>query len=151
MSLATTKRPFKKAKAQAGDVVAIPLDEGEFGFGWLTAHGDCVFLDCKTRRPFPRTADIVERPLAFRVPVLSGIVRSGAWEIIGNVGLSGAFARPAAYRNQAADSAQLYLCRGSESTPASYEEVKDLEVMVWWTDADVVQRLKEHFAGGGRR
>lgn len=147
MTLATTKRPLKKARAQAGDIVAIPLDEEEFGFGWLTAHGDCIFLDCKARRPFPRSADIVAQPLAFRVPVLSGIVRSGGWEIIGHIIPSGAVARPAAYRNQAAGSAQLYLCRGSESTPASYDEVKDLEVMVWWSDGDVVRRLREHFAG----
>ena len=149
MPLATTKKTFKKSRAQAGDVLAIALDNGEFGFGILTAHGECVFLDCKSRKPFPGAAEIARKPMAFRVPVLSGIVRSGAWEIIGHVGLAGALAETAAYRNQAAGSTQLYLCRGAESTPASYEEVKDLEAMVWWSEADVVQRLKDHFAAAG--
>lgn len=143
----TTKVKIKRQrKPKEGDVLATPLGDGSYGFGQVCHTGDYAFFDLRAV-DFPSIEDIVARPVAFRVPMVGGSAKAGGWVVLGNLPPAGPLAEAADYRNQPVGSNQLYLIKGNECIPASYEEVRDLELMSWWFEHHVVERLQDHFAG----
>ena len=144
--------PGMKAKAKrsrkpkAGDLFAISLGDGTYGFAQVAHTGDYAFFDFRAERA-PPLEEIVSHPVAFRVPAVSGVASKGGWTALGNLPPAGALAQPAAYVNQPVGSNQLFLIVGNRRTPATYEQAKGLEAMAWWFEHHLLQRLKDHFAG----
>jgi len=129
-----------------GDVFQIDLDTGRHAFGIVAAGGEHAFFDVLAEI-VPRLEEIAGARVAFRVWGPADAIRSGRWRVIGNVPLAGKLAEPSAYRNQPVGSNQLYLYRAGVLTPATLDEVKDLELAAWWDADSIEQRLKDHFAG----
>lgn len=142
----TATKPKRQRKPKEGDVLAIPLGDGTYGFGQVCSGGDYAYFDLRSNR-LPHMDEIVWRPVAFRVAMVGDSAKKGGWTILGNLPLIGPLAELASYRNQPVGSNQLYLVKGNQRTLATYEQVKDLEVMSWWYEDHVVQRLIDHFAG----
>lgn len=141
-----TAQPKRQRKPKEGDVLAIPLGDGTFGFGQVSHGGDYAYFDLRSE-VFPPVEEIVAHRVAFRVPMVGGSAKEGGWIILGNLPPAGSLAEDPGYRNQPVGSNQLYLIKGNQQIPATYDEVKDLELMSWWFEHHVVERLQDHFAG----
>jgi hypothetical protein len=145
-----TTRTKRSRKPKEGDVFAIPLGEGSYGFGQVAHTGDWAFFEFRAQ-VIPPLEQIVSHPVAFRVPTVSQAAAQGGWTFVGNRPPEGTLATPSAYLNQPVGSNQLYVIVGNQRMPATYEQAKGLEAMAWWFEHQVVQRLKDHFAGRPNR
>ncbi len=146
MTTETTK-PKRLRKPKEGDLLAIPLGDGTYGFGLVCKGGaNCAYFDLRREALLP-IETIVTSPVAFRVATIYSAPNLSNWTILGKSSLSGSFGELLSYRNQPVGSNQLYLVRGNQVTPATYDEVKDLEVMSAWFEHQVLRRLQDHFAG----
>ena len=141
-----TAKPMRQRKIREGDVFAISLGDGTHGFGQVSRGGDYAFFDLR-RKELPDIAEVVRSPIAFRVPMVGDSAREGRWISLGNAPLLGALAQEASYWNQPVGSNQLRICRGTTFVPATAAEVGGLELMAWWYEGHVVQRLIDHFEG----
>ena len=143
----TATKPKRQRKPKEGDVLAIPLGDGTYAFGQVCkGGGSYAYFDLRSNQFLP-IDEIVSCPVAFRVAMVGDSAKNGGWTILGNLPLIGPLAELASYRNQPVGSNQLYLVKGNQRIPATYDQVKDLEVMSWWYEDHVVQRLIDHFAG----
>lgn len=145
MTTETTK-PKRLRKLKEGDVMAIPLGDGTYGFGQRCAGGDYAYFDLRSEVFLP-IEKVVTAPVAFRVPTVTDSVKNAGWPVLGNLTPVGPLSQDESYRNQPVGSNQLYLIKGHKIAPATYDEVKDLEVMSVWFDHHVLERLQDHFAG----
>ncbi len=135
-----------RRKQKEGDVFQVELGDGRYAFGIVAAGDEHAFFDfCALT--IPRVDEVVATKVAFRIWGPADAISSGRWKVLGNIPLSGSLAEPGSYRNQPVGSNQLYLYRGGSRTPATVEDVKDLEATAWWNAEHVEQRLRDHFAG----
>jgi len=82
----------RSRKPKAGDVFAIPLGDGTYGFAQVAHTGDYAFFDFRAERA-PRLEEIVSHAVAFRVPAVSGVASNGGWTALGNLPPAGWCAR----------------------------------------------------------
>ena len=144
---ATSDKPKRQRKPKEGDVLAIPLGDGTYGFGQVgKGGGSYAYFDVRGERLLS-AEEIVAHPIAFRVPTANDSAKEGGWKILGNLPPTGVIAEDAVYRNQSVGSNQLNIIKGNQVIPATYDEVKDLEVMSCWFRHQIVQRLLDHFDG----
>jgi immunity protein 26 of polymorphic toxin system len=148
--MTATAKAKRGQKPREGDVFAIPLGDGSYGFAQVARTGDYAFFDLQAGVP-PPIDEIVSRPVAFRVPLVSESASKGGWQPLGNRPPAGDLARPASYLNQPIGSNQLFMIVGNQRIPATYEQVKGLEAMGWWFEHQVRQRLLDHFSGRPNR
>lgn len=142
-----TNSPKILRNPKDGDVFAIPLSNGKYGFGQVCKEGgSCAYFDLQSDDFLP-VETIIKSPVAFRVATVIGAAKKGGWLKLGNSPLEGSLNELASYRNQPVCSNQLYLVKGNNFIPATYDEVKDLESLSTWNESQVVERLLNHFEG----
>jgi hypothetical protein len=139
------RRPRRGRSVTAGDVFEIDLGDGYYAFGIVCAGNDCAFFDLRSSKT-PSLEEILSHKTIFRIPVAKDAFAPGRWKVLGNAALRGALAEHAEYRNQPVGSNQLFLYRAGKFTPASLEDVKDLEPLAVWFDQHVEERLRDYFA-----
>lgn len=142
----TSSKPKRQRKPREGDVLAIPLGDGTYGFSQVCAGGDYAYFDLRSST-FPSIDEIVVSPVAFRVPTVTSSVMKAGWVMLGNVPPKGLLKEVSSYRNQPVGSNQVYIIKGNQVRLAAYDEAKDLEAMSVWFEQHVVQRLVDHFDG----
>lgn len=140
----TKSKRYRRPKE--GDVLAIPLGNETYGFCQVARGGDYAYFDVRSDR-FLSLDEIISHPVAFRVPMIGDAAKEGKWTLLGNAPLTGGLVKEADYWNQPVGSNQLYIIRGNASIPATPNDVKGLELMAWWYEHHVVQRLLDYFAG----
>lgn len=138
------KRP---ATPKLGSVYSIKLRNGEYAFGQVCAGGDYAFFDLKLVEPSPPIETVINSPVAFRVPVAADAAVIGGWQLIGVALPLGTLAFRGQYRHRPVGSQQVFLYTEGRSSPATEDEVKDLEVLATWFSNHVESRLEDHFAG----
>jgi hypothetical protein len=79
--------------------------------------------------------------------MMQDAAKNGKWIILGNLPLRGDLAEPGTFWTQSVGSNQVQKCKANVFTSATPDEVKDLELMAWWYEHHVVERLLDHFAG----
>lgn len=136
----------QQRKLTEGDIFAIPLEDGAYGFCQI-ARGSNIACFKLRSATFLDLEEIVTAPLLFRVAAENNPPRSGKWVYLGNLPLSGTLADYSEFRNQPVGSNQLYLYKGGILSPATYDQVKDLEVLAWWGAQRIVERLIDNLAG----
>jgi hypothetical protein len=140
-----TRRRRNGEPVRPGDVFEIDLGDGHFAFGIVCSGNDCAFFDLRSNRR-PPIEEIVSRKVIFRISVAQDAIASGRWKMLGSAALRGELAEPAAYRNQPVGTNQLFLYRAGTLTPATVDDVKDLELLAVWFDLHVEERLRDYFA-----
>lgn len=127
-----------------GDVVAIPLSGGTYGFAQALDEPELAFFDFRaTTQPAPE--EIVTHPVAFRL----WVVRDGPlnWKKLGKASVAPALHEPVPRFKKDPISEELGICVNETETPATYQEVRDLECAAVWETEHVIDRLEDHFAG----
>jgi hypothetical protein len=136
-----------RIRPRVGDVVQIPLGKRTFGYG-LKLKGTYAFYDAKSPPPLS-LAEVVTRPLLFRLWVHDSAVEDGSWPIIGNVPVpKGLLKEPWFFRKDPISGAWSRY-RGDPLTvrPATEEECQALECAAVWQPEHVIERLRDYFAG----
>lgn len=137
--------PKRLTSPVAGSVYALPLTDGTFAFGQVCEGGDYAFFDFKSRT-IPEASSVVEYPVAFRIHVAVDARLVGKWKCIGVAPLRGALALYGRYRQQPVGSDKVYVYIHGKTTPATEDEVLDLETAAAWFSNHVTERLEDHFA-----
>jgi hypothetical protein len=119
----------QKVRRRPGDVVAIPLGDGHYGFARVLKDV-MAFYHVKSDSILP-IAEIVSRPILFKIWVMDHAVTSGRW--------------PVKWDDIAK---KLYITYdGSQEIPATRSECEGLERAAVWEPEHVESRLRDHFAG----
>ncbi|UGQ46081.1 Imm26 family immunity protein [Massilia endophytica] len=129
-----------------GDVYAIPLRTGGFAFGLVCVGGDFSFFDFRASTPV-MPEDLLDRGIAFRVPVARDAPRTGKWTVLGNVPLHGDYAKPGRYLHKPIGSEQCFLYCAGEEVPINIREIDGLEVLSTWFSFHIEERLDDYFSG----
>lgn len=135
---------MKRKKVAEGDVIAIPLNDGFFGFGQVCHGGDFAFFDLKAKEKVSPEV-VVQQPVLFRVPVTRDALSAAGWFVLGNQPLRSELAVRGRYKHRPVGSEQAFLYTEGRSTPASESELEGLEVLAIWFPHHVVERLERHF------
>ncbi|MBI2893916.1 MAG: immunity 26/phosphotriesterase HocA family protein [Deltaproteobacteria bacterium] len=138
----------KKTNKQAvGDVVRIPLAEGRHGYALALVPPLFAFFDCLGGDELA-PADVISRPVLFRLWVMDSAVTSGRWPIVGRVEPPPALLAAATFFKQnALNKRKLTIYVGGKESPATREQCVGLERAAVWDPAHVEDRLTDHHAG----
>ena len=142
----------RKKRPVAGEVIAIPLRDGSFGFGRILKDGANAFYDCKAPEILP-ISQIISQPVLFRLWVFDDLIQDGTWPIIGRAPLSEdlsntlpsfiwAFFHPHPF---------IVTADSPEMIPATPEECQGLERVAVWTPEEVSARLYDSLTGNGEK
>lgn len=136
----------KKIKRQAGDVVAVKLEDGSFSFGVVLEEPLMAFYDYNSRE-LPELKAIVAKPVLFKVWVMNSAVESGRWEVIGSTSLTPELASTPRFFKQSPLNKRLTVYFKGEETPSTKDECQNLERAAVWDPEHVEDRLRDHYAG----
>ncbi len=139
-------KPKRRKKGREGDVIAIPLGDGSFGFGQVCGFNCYAYFDLRSGE-IPDIDEVVACRVLFRVITSDDAIESGGWEILGHRELSPELAQRAMFWSQPVGSNQVSIYRDGAFYRATKEEIQGLENLAAWFAPNVVQRLVEHFSG----
>ena len=138
----------KKVRRRVGDVVAIPLGDGSYGFGRVLRTPLVAFYDLR-KSNISELQDVLCAPVAFIVAVMKYALNDGDWPVIGYAPLEEALMKEPLFFKKDGISGSLSIYRDSSGvfTPASREQCEGLECAAVWDRCHLVDRLIDHFAG----
>jgi len=140
--------PLKKIRRRVGDVLAIPLSDGMYGFGLVLPDPLMAFYDLQCES-IPALEMITNSPIAFKIWTHNTPITSGQWERIGRITcLDELLEEPLCYKKDLI-SGELTIYRNStqEEVPATVQECEGLECAAVWAPEHILDRLQDHFAG----
>lgn len=140
------ERPKRQKKPKEGDVIAIPLGDGTFGFGQVCRFNCYAYFDLRSEA-IEATDFIVSRPILFRVITAQDAVKTGGWIIVGHHDLKDGLAERVSFWSQSIGSNEVTIYKDGTFVPATPEQVKGLENMACWYSQHIVERLIDHFSG----
>jgi hypothetical protein len=130
-----------------GDVVLIDLGDGASAFARVLEEPLMAFYGARYEGA-PRLNETVVAPVIFKVCVMNHAVTSGRWRVVGHVPLTEDLLDPPVFFKQDPVTGLLSTTTdGSDESPASLEEVVNLERAAVWDPEHVEDRLRDHFAG----
>ena len=142
-----TTRP---RKPQEGDIVEIPLPDGQLAYGRVLKSPLIAFYAVQAQAPLP-VDQIVAAPVAFKVFVVHSAVKSGRWKIVGHAPLDDALQVPPSFYKVDSITKALSLYRHGQTEPATVEQCAGLECAAVWSAEHVESRLADLFAGRPNR
>lgn len=139
----------RKIPRTAGDIVGIPLGNGQYAFAWVLSAPLMAFFDYRTDGQMtPDAAELANRTIAFRIWVVDHAVTAGRWTVVGHRNVPNDVAvAPWFYKQDPLSKALSMTQTGTEEVPASAEECSRLERAAVWEPEHVEDRLRDHFAG----
>lgn len=137
-------RPWKP-----GDVVSIPIADGNLAFAHVLAPPLFAFYDLKSSRLPSEVTEITRNPVLFKVCVTKYARLDGAWRKVFHFEPSAEVASVPTFFRQDSISGRIYEYNDKmdNSNPMTYEEASGLERAAVWEPDHVVERLDAHFSG----
>ena len=130
-----------------GDVLKFPLTTGGL-------HGYAQWLPDSTARVFLVACDselsvdqVLELPVAFRVLVFNDTPNRYGWSKVGKAAVPAQCSRPMHYAKKDALTGKLSLYFRGIETPATPDQLKDLETLAVWAHPHIVERLEAQIQG----
>ena len=136
----------KRQSRKVGDILRIRLDDGGFSFARVLEEPLMAFYDLKSDST-PSLSEIVDKPIIFFIWVMSRAVKTGRWEVIGNVALDHELELPPKFFNQDALDKKFTIIYNDDESPATREECENLERAAVWDPEHVEDRLCDHYVG----
>lgn len=140
------KQTRSNQKPTPGDVVQIPLANGEFAFGLVLTPPLMAFF-AKSSNGELSVNDIINSPIQFSIWVADSAITSKRWKVIGNSALDTRFDIHPWFFKQDSISGELSLYRGGVELAATYEECIGLERAAVWSAEHVESRLSDELNG----
>lgn len=138
-------RPIER---KVGDVLRIPLTDGDHAYGFELAHRVVVVVDFKGSAELAPEVVVRTAPL-FKVMVMDSAVEAGRWPVVGHVELSKEWLQPVKYFRQDSEHWErlfIHLSDGTE-TPTDVAGIEGLEAAALWEPGHVEDRIMDHYAG----
>ncbi|MGC8639396.1 MAG: Imm26 family immunity protein [Isosphaeraceae bacterium] len=134
----------RKIRRTIGDVVAIPLGDGKFGYGRVLREPLIAFYNFRSDE-IALLDDILRAPVAFVLWVMNYAVPRGVWPVLGNAPLTPDLLDEPLFFKKDAISAALTIYRDStgQEVPATREECEKLECAAVRDPCHVVDRLND--------
>lgn len=137
----------KRQQWRQGDIVKIPLDNNEWGFGRVLESPLMAFYDYKSI-DIPPLEEIVSKPIAFKTWVMKYAITKGDFSVIGYIPLSPELLEPPLFFMQDPLNGKLSTTYdGGERWAATRSEIEGLERAAVSDPEHIVDRLNDHFAG----
>lgn len=140
--------PKKRQVVKTGDVVAIPLPDGQFAFGLQI--GECTAIYAKLADSC-ETPPIGYRKFLFAAGIYTDVLSSTEWPKVGKEKLSleeVAFASLGYVYDDYLDIYKLYNpSKTDEITPSSKGECFGLEPVAAWDKEQIIERIFSSFKG----
>jgi hypothetical protein len=145
----------KRVRRRVGDILKIDLGDGVHSYGQVAEEPLVVFFDGAFSEALP-PEQATALPVLFRIWVHNDAVKTGIWEVIGNLPLAPENAVEPFFYKQDAITGTLSLYHSSFADrgwerPASATECDGLECAAVWDPEHVEDRLRDHYAGQPNR
>lgn len=134
-------------RRKVGDIVAIKLADGCFGFGRVLDEPLMAFYNHKADGIDESVEEIISHSIIFKVWVMNSAITSGRWVVIGNKPIDEELKMPAIFYKQDFITKKLYLYCDGKQTSASFEECFGLEKAAVWEAGHIEDRLMDYFLG----
>lgn len=131
---------------EPGNVFEVVLPGGGFAYGMVIDFPLVAFFDVRFAERSP-IADIVSRPVAFRIWVMRSCLGRSSWPVIGFASVPNALSQSPDFYKFDSIARRFFLYRGHSEEPASREQCLGLECAAVWSAIHVESRLDDHFAG----
>jgi len=137
----------KRQRWKPGDIVKIPLDDGEWGFGRVLGSPLVAFYDFKSN-DIPLLEEIASKPIAFKIWVMKYAITQGDFQVLGNIPLSpDLLERPPFFIQDVLNGKLSITYENGEQHTVSRQDVEGMECAAVWEPEHVIDRLTDHFAG----
>ncbi|MBL7999634.1 MAG: hypothetical protein JNL32_13495 [Candidatus Kapabacteria bacterium] len=141
----------KRKRFTEGCVVKVPLGDGTHSYGLILPMGQVTFYDIRTDKDI-EISDIISSKRLFTIGVMKFVLSpsKSVWEIVGKIELTDGhrdLPKKAIQDIMNYQNIKMYDVYTGEATPATYEEVKELEPVAGWEHEHIVERLTAHFDG----
>ena len=135
----------RRSAWEPGKIFEVVLPGGGLAYGMVIVFPLVAFFDFRFAER-PPIADIISRPVAFRIWVMRACLSRSGWPVIGFAAVPDALSQqPDFYKfDRIARSFSLY--RGHSEEPATREQCLGLECAAVWSAVHVESRLDDHFA-----
>jgi len=136
-------------RRKVGSVVRIQLNEREFAFAQVLKEPLCAFFHYKSENPAPSIETIIASPIAFCIWVRNKPITSGEWPVLGVAAVSPSIDQHPAFFKKDVVSGKLFITHdgAGDEEPVTADRIAGLECAAVWESAQVVERLRDHFAG----
>lgn len=141
---------MRTCKGSPGDVVRIDLGDGRHTYGVLLVNPYVAVYDMVTTGETVERAEVLDRPILFVVAVYNV---GRAWPVVGKVPEERALpAVPEQFMQDVADPSRCEIIDVNGNVrPATPQECVGLERAAVWEPEDVVERIRDHYAGRPNR
>ncbi len=129
-----------------GTLLRVPLDARWHAYAWTLPEVDFALFDLRADADVP-VAEVVARPIAFRVGVNGSAYLDGRWLRIGKVIPPAVMLSPVPKFIQDPISGAYKIYLAGVIRPAKRVECVGLERCAVWAPEHVEDRLRDHFAG----
>ena len=138
----------KRVKRQPGNVLRIPLSDGDHGYGFERPHGLVTVVDSKGKADLSPEHIVQLTPL-FTIFVMDRAIKSGRWPVIGHVELSESWLTPVKFfrQDQLKPERLSIACSDGTEFPSDLKGIEGLEKAAVWSAEHVEDRITDHFAG----
>ncbi|MBV9657094.1 MAG: hypothetical protein JO295_03185 [Verrucomicrobia bacterium] len=131
---------------EPGKVFEVALPGGGFAYGMVIVFPLAAFFDFRFAER-PQIADILSRPVAFRIHIMRACLSRSGWPVIGFATVPDALNQTPDFYKFDRIARRFSLYRGHYEEPASREKCLGLECAAVWSAVHVESRLGDHFAG----
>ncbi|QDG74410.1 immunity 26/phosphotriesterase HocA family protein [Labrenzia sp. PHM005] len=136
----------KRVRRKVGDIVSIPLSDGQYTYGRVLAepliaiynHVSVSEADVET---------VLSRPVKYILAVMNNAVTSGRWRVIGRVDLEAGLQKTVRFFQQDKFSGKLSIYVEGEEFPATLEDCLGLERNAVWDAEHVEDRILDEING----
>ena len=137
----------RKKNWTPGNVVAVPLEEGGYGFGVVITPSLTGFFNIKSDEP-EMPSNIEKAELLFSIWVMNRAISKNHWKVIGEIEIPKTYdLNPWFYKFDFISKKYSLTKDGGDEAPATLEECKKHECAAVWDPEHVESRLTDHFAG----
>lgn len=142
------KKRTQRIRRKTGNLVAIPLSDGTFGYGRVLQDPLMAFYRLTSPQIRP-LQDVISTPIAFIVAAHDNAVAEGSWPIIGHSALTPELLQEPVFFKRDRISGALTVYRDSTGVerPATLEECAALERAAVWAPNHIQDRLEDMAAG----
>lgn len=134
-------------RRRVGDVVSIPLGDGQFGFARVLPEPLVEFYDLRSSK-IPTAEEITSSPVLFTLYVMNSAITRARWEVVAHSAVDVAnFESPFFFKQDPMDPSSVCLYRDGQEFPGTAAKAKRLERAAVWSAEHVEERLRDHFAG----
>ncbi|MBA8882146.1 Imm26 family immunity protein [Phyllobacterium myrsinacearum] len=133
-------------KRERGNIFEVPINDELHGYAITLAHPLYGFYDLGTKDDLT-CAEIVSRPIAFKIFVMDNAPKKGNWKKIGWIDPGAEIDNHVVFFRQDLHTGKLTGYDKGKEWPISYEEALKLETAAVWSANHIADRLRDHFAG----